>query len=307
MNNTDNGLPPGLAEHLNESLEQAVERHYAVATDWMPHDFIPWSLGRDFDTDPYDPAQSPLPVPVQTALQLNLLTEENLPSYHRELSRALGMNGRWGEWIRRWTAEEGRHGIALRDYLVVKRIVDPDLLEAERMATVQAGYSADEKNMLRSIAYVSFQELATRVSHRNTGHLSKDPMLDALLSRIAADENLHHIFYRSLVRDVLDFAPNDMLEAIADEVESFQMPGTGIPGFARKAVVVARAGIYNARVHRDEVIAPLLRFWKVFSLVGLDKRGETARERISTVIGVLDEAVSRLESRASRPTVATNS
>ncbi len=297
MANPELALPRGLTEHLNESLDGAVNRHYAAAKDWMPHEYVPWANGRNFDTDPYDPEQSPLSKPVQTALQLNLLTEENLPSYHRELSRALGMDGTWGDWIARWTAEEGRHGIVLRDYLVVQRIVDPELLEVERMATVQAGYHAPEKGMLEGLAYVSFQELATRVSHRNTGRVSDDPLLDKLLQRIAVDENLHHIFYRSIIKDALDFAPTQTLEAIADEAERFQMPGTGMPGFMRKAVIVAKAGIYNVRIHRDDVLAPLIRYWGIFELEGLDAAGELARARIQNVISTLDAAVAKLEAR----------
>lgn len=290
-------LAKGLAEHLNDSLYGAINRHFAVAKDWMPHEYVPWSRGRDFDTEPYDPSQSPLPVPVQTALKLNLLTEENLPAYHRELSRTLGMQGAWGEWINRWTAEEGRHGIVLRDYLVVSRIIDPAELETDRMATVQHGYSAAEKGALETLAYVSFQELATRISHRNTGRISEDPLLDRLLARIATDENLHHVFYRSLVADALAFEPTAMLEAIAIEVERFAMPGTGIPGFMRSAAVVAKAGIYNARIHRDDVLAPLFRFWNIWGLEGLDPAGEAARERIAAVVAQLDKTVSRHESR----------
>ena len=152
--------------------------------------------------------------------------------------------------------------------------------------------------MLQPLAYVSFQELATRISHRNTGRLSNDPLLDKLLGRIATDENLHHIFYRSLVKEALDFAPTLMLEAIADEAERFAMPGTGIPGFIRKAAVVARSGIYNVQIHRDEVLAPLLRYWDVWNLEGLDAAGELARGRIRLVIENLDKQVSRFESRA---------
>lgn len=287
----------GMAEHLNENLGAAIDKHYAIAKDWMPHEYVPWSLGRDYDTDPYESSQSTLALPVQTALKINLLTEENLPSYHRELSRSLGMQGAWGEWINRWTAEEGRHAIVLRDYLVVTRTIDPYELETDRMATVQAGYQASDKGMLESLAYVSFQELATRISHRNTGRISEDPLLDKLLGRIATDENLHHVFYRSLVSAAIEHDPDAMLEAIAYEVEHFQMPGTGIPGFMRGAAVVARAGIYNARVHRDDVLAPLLRYWNVWDLEGLSPRGETARERIRAVIDALDKAVIRFESR----------
>ena len=42
------------------------------------------------------------------------------------------------------------------------------------------------------------------------------------------------------------------------------MPGTGIAGFQRKAVEIAVAGIYDLRQHRDDVVVPVLRYWKVF-------------------------------------------
>ena len=52
---------------------------------------------------------------------VNLLTEDNLPVYHREIATRFGRDGAWGTWVGRWTAEENRHGVALRDYLVVTR------------------------------------------------------------------------------------------------------------------------------------------------------------------------------------------
>ena len=45
----------------------------------------------------------------RTALVVNLLTEDNLPSYHRDIYESFGTDGAWGTWISRWTAEEGRH------------------------------------------------------------------------------------------------------------------------------------------------------------------------------------------------------
>ena len=41
----------------------------------------------------------------------NLLTEDNLPSYHREIAENFSQDGAWGTWVGRWTAEENRHGI----------------------------------------------------------------------------------------------------------------------------------------------------------------------------------------------------
>lgn len=42
--------------------------------------------------------------------------------------------------MHRWRAEEGRHAIALRDYLVVTRNIDPVSLGRGRMQTTLAGY-----------------------------------------------------------------------------------------------------------------------------------------------------------------------
>jgi acyl-[acyl-carrier-protein] desaturase len=168
------------------------------------------------------------------------------------------------------------------------------------MATVSGGFQADDKDLLHTIAYVSFQELATRVSHRGTGRLSQDPGLDKLLQRVATDENLHMVLYRDLAQAALEVDPAAMLRAIVDEVAGFAMPGTGIPGFTRRAAVVAKAGIYDLRVHRDEVVAPLLRYWKVFELEGLPAEAEQARAELRAVLDELDARVSRLLSRRER-------
>jgi acyl-[acyl-carrier-protein] desaturase len=120
----------------------------------------------------------------------NLLTEDNLPSYHRQAAEHFSLDGPWGTWVGRWTAEEARHSIVLRDYLVVTRGVDPVALERARMEHMTHGFgpTAEEEarhktDFLLSIAYVSFQELATRVSHRNTGKVCNDPIADRILQR----------------------------------------------------------------------------------------------------------------------------
>ena len=228
---------------------------------------------------------------------MNLLTEDNLPSYHREIDRAFGREGAWGTWVNRWTAEEGRHAICIRDYLLATRGVDPDALERARMAAMQVGYQSGDKSLLHAFAYVSFQELATRISHRNTGRFTEDPIAEQLLARVAMDENLHMIFYRNLVKAGLDLMPDQMLRAITDEVVGFAMPGSTIPGFARKAVQIASAGIYDLRIHHDEVISPLLRHWGVFELTGVGEVGEKARNELSEFLGRLDAQATRFESR----------
>ena len=229
-------------------------------------------------------------------MQLNLLTEDNLPGYHGEISRVTGNTEVWKTWLDRWTAEEGRHAIALRDYLTVTRAVDPVVLEDERMLTVSAGFSAGDRDGLRVIAYVSMQELATRVAHRGTGRVSDDPGLDRLLSRIATDENLHMVLYRDLFLAALELEPARALAALTQEIVGFAMPGTGIPGFVRRAAVVARAGIYDLGIHRDQVLAPLLRFWQIFERP-LPPDAEAARDELAAVMAEIDRRVDKQRTR----------
>ena len=299
-----------LLEQLEATVEENLGRHLAAADDWMPHEYVPWAEGRNFvmlGGEPWSAAQSGLSPVARAALELNLLTEDNLPSYHAELKSTFGRQGAWGVWVNRWTAEEGRHASCIRDYLLVTRGADPDRLEQARMATVQAGWDSGDKPLLHACAYVAFQELATRVSHRNTGRCCGDPVADRLLARIAMDENLHMIFYRNLVQAALEIAPGQALRAIADEVAGFVMPGSVVPGFARRAVRIAQAGIYDLRIHHDDVIMPLLRHWQVFELGGLDSSGERARQDLAAALEALDARAARFverraEAQAGRPT-----
>ena len=168
------------------------------------------------------------------------------------------------------------------------------------MATVQVGYDSGGKSLLNACAYVTFQELATRVSHRNTGRYTGDPVAERLMARIATDENLHMVFYRNLVQAALELAPNETLRAIADEVVGFQMPGSTVPGFGRKAARIAMAGIYDLRIHRDEVVMPLLRRWGVLELAVLDATGEQAREELVAGLAALEEQTRRFEESRAR-------
>ncbi|MEV4543633.1 acyl-ACP desaturase [Micromonospora echinaurantiaca] len=291
-----------LLVELEPVVERNLDRHLSLAKEWFPHEYVPWSEGRTFDGplggQPWSDADSTLPEVARTALVVNLLTEDNLPSYHHEIATLFGRDGAWGTWVHRWTAEEGRHGTAIRDYLTVTRAVDPVALERARMVHMSAGYvNAHDDEVLHSLAYVSFQELATRISHRNTGRATGDPVCEALLARVAADENLHMVFYRNLLAAAFELAPSQAMRAVADVVADFQMPGNGIEGFARKSVAIALAGIYDLRQHRDEVLVPVLRQWDVWNVTGLDGDGEAARDQLARQLDDLERAAARFEDK----------
>ena len=295
-----------LLRELEGTVAANLNRHLQMAQEWLPHEWVPWSLGREFTGDgglAWTPGQSQLPEAVRAAFEVNLLTEDNLPFYHHELASRFGSTGAWGGWINRWTAEEARHATSIRDYLILTRAVDPVALERDRMASMQAGWTAAAsregggKNALRSLAYVTFQELATRTAHRNTGRLAGDPVADRLLTRIATDENLHMVFYRDLISAALELAPDQTLAAIAAEVLEFQMPGTGVPGFQRKSVQIADAGIYDLRLHCDEVVIPLLRHWRALELPMTTEVGQRAQETLTRHLDDLEQMTRRYEER----------
>jgi acyl-[acyl-carrier-protein] desaturase len=275
-----------LIRDLEPVVAVELERHLKVQKNWYPHEYVPWSEGRDYagplNGDAWEAKDSRLTPVAQDSLVLNLLTEDNLPSYHTEIALSMGRDGAWGNWIERWTAEEARHAIVIRDYLMATRGVDPYELEDLRMAHMSLGYQTPyENDMLHTIAYVSFQELATRISHRNTGKLSNDPIAEGMMQRVALDENLHMLFYRNTLSAALDMEPNAAMRAIADVVTNFDMPGANMPGFGRKAVQIALAGIYDLQQHLDDVVAPVLRAWNVFERTDLSGDGLKAREELA--------------------------
>ncbi|HVE26373.1 MAG TPA: acyl-ACP desaturase [Sporichthya sp.] len=290
-----------IIRELEPVVERELERHLKMAKEWFPHEYIPWSEGRNYDGlmegEAWSRDQSKVSPAVATALAVNLLTEDNLPSYHFEIAVLFGRDRAWGEWVHRWTAEEGRHGQAIRDYLLVTRACDPVALERERMVHMSQGFTNDNPgDAIASIAYVSFQELATRVSHRNVGKATGDPIGDKLFARIATDENLHMVFYRSLLEASLELAPDRTMAAITQVVKRFQMPGYDLPGFQRKALEIAMAGIYDLRQHRDAVVMPVLNQWQVWDR-DFGAEGEKARLELDALLDEIDAAATRFEER----------
>ncbi len=276
-----------ILKELEPVVEERLNWHLDKTSNWNPHDYVPWSDGHNFYAlggEDWEPTQSKLGEAAMSAMYVNLLTEDNLPSYHRVIAKTFGYDedNPWTAWVNRWTAEEGRHSIAMRDFLVVTRAIDPVNLEQARIDQVTQHFNSD-KSPLEAMAYVTMQELATRIAHRNTGLESEkdgEPLANNLLKRIALDENYHMIFYRELVKAAFEVAPNDMMQAVAKEVMNFQMPGTTIREFGRHAVTIANAGIYDVPLHALEVVKPTMKLWNIEKRTDVTGEGAEAQEKL---------------------------
>jgi acyl-[acyl-carrier-protein] desaturase len=284
---------------LTPVAERLLERHLATAKEWFPHELVPWSRGRDFvPGEEWDAERAEVDPAVRSALFVNLLTEDNLPYYTNAITRLFGADSVWGTWVRRWTAEEGRHSIVLRDYLTVTRAIDPRALERARMAQLECGQVPEPDLVHDGMVYVALQELATRIAHLNTGRLCRDAAAYEVMKRIASDENRHYLFYRDLTGAAIELDPSAMVCAIERQVRTFEMPGTGIVDFEQHARAIARAGIYDFSVHYEQILVPVvLRHWDIAGLGGLDAEGEAARTALLDRIERIGAIGNRIASR----------
>lgn len=276
-----------LIDALEGPVTRLLERHLASAKQWYPFEDVPWSHAQDF-TEEWDEGVYPLPAGVRSALVVNLLTEDNLPYYTHSLLMRAPEGHPLREWSRRWTAEEWRHSAAIRDWVLATRALDPWQLEDDRMVQMTNGVVPLAETVADTIAYVSLQELATQVAHRNTGQtLDKALRGKKVMSLVAGDEGLHHAFYRDLVTEALAIDPSLMVRSIDRRLRSFRMPGTGIPGFEAHERAIADAGIFDASQYLGQVVLPTLAAWQLDELKGLDAEADKALARIHRTVKAL--------------------
>ena len=292
-----------LLNELTPVAESLLERHLRTSKEWFPHENVPYSRGRDHvpgevwsDADA-DLGGVEIGPEVRSALLVNLLTEDNLPYYFRTVERMFGPDGVWGTWVRRWTAEEQRHSMAIYAYLMTTRAIDPIELERSRMAQVSGGQIPNPP-LHEGFVYLALQELATRISHRNTGAMLGDPAGYEVMKRVGSDENLHQLFYRDLAAAAIEADPNTMMIAIEHQVRNFAMPGTGIPDFDRHAALIAKAGIYDLQIHHEQILAPVvIRQWDAPNIGGLSGEGAAAQERLMKRLATSEKVARRFAER----------
>ncbi|MDT5347149.1 MAG: acyl-[acyl-carrier-protein] desaturase, partial [Mycobacterium sp.] len=170
----------------------------------------------------------------------------NLAAHHRELVEHFILEEWWGRWLGRWTAEEHLHAIALREYLVVTREVDPTANEEVRVQYVMKGYRGDHLSQVETLVNMAFSERFYFVFCRNLAAQIEEPVLAGLIDRIARDEERHEQFWANLVAHCLEYTRDETIAAIAALAPGFQVLGADIDAYQDKVRTVADAGILDA-------------------------------------------------------------
>ena len=274
---------------LEPAVVRETEAHKARRRLWFPNDLMPADANmppeREAELVQMREAARELPDVVRVALALNLLTEEGLPHFHRLIAVYFGPASPWSDWNNLWTAEEDRHGCAMRDYVRDARLFDMRAVEQMQYQYLEAGFEPEwQQDPYRLLAYTSLQEKATQISHANTGRLAagREPMLQRMLAHVAGDESRHYQFYRAVFGEILRADTERALDSLLKVTLGFAMPGHNIPGFAEMSEVIGRANVFGTR-HYQSIVEELLAFWEIGSLTGLSSHAQHSQERLMKV------------------------
>lgn len=275
---------------LEKAIPEIMEDHNAAASPWNPHDWVPWADGRNFaflggeDFDPDQPTS--VPADVSTALLALLLTKDNMPSYHRVMAQKASLFGAWHEVIGSWTAEDNRHAIALRDYLVVSRLVDPVAAEKLRLHHVTKGKlqnsaSLTDYQILDVLGLLAVHELQCVAFEEKLIAASDNPVLTGLVEKVLHDDRVQAKTFTSFLNAGVDANVTELLKSVDKALAELEPIGADVDDFG-DLDVIAR---FNAGA-TSTVAAALVADLKLQSLDGLDEASEAARQRVLAAAGL---------------------
>lgn len=285
-----------------KSMEDFVEKNLSallkpVNESWQPSDFLPDLTKDDWKDEiaAFRHRAKDLPDDVLVVLVGDMITEEALPTYQTWLNRLQGITdltgasaSPWARWSRGWTSEENRHGDLLNKYLYLTGRVDMRAVETTIHHLINNGFdpqTGDDPYL--GFVYTSFQERATKISHRNVGTLALragEDRLHKICGMIAGDEARHEKAYKLFMSKVFELDPAGAVLAFGKMMKAkIAMPailmydGKDDSLYTKFSLVAQKAGVYTAKDYAD-IINALVDEWKIAGLVGLSDASAKAQE-----------------------------
>jgi len=289
------GIEPWLGQNLGSFLKPINE-------SWQPSDFTP-DLTKETWVDAlgdFRKRTESLPDDLLVVLVGDMITEEALPTYQSWLNRLEGVTDTtgasdrpWAQWVRGWTSEENRHGDLLNRYLYLSGRVDMRAVEVTIHHLLNNGFDPrTENDPYLGFVYTSFQERATKISHRNVATLAQragEESLHRICGLIAGDEARHEKVYKAIMARIFEADPVGAISAFATMMKrKIAMPAISMRDakddhlFVRFSRVAQRTGVYTVRDYAD-IIESLVKEWKVEHLGGLSDLSAKAQEYLCTL------------------------
>ena len=270
---------------------------------WQPTDVLPDMADEDaFEQVAELQARAKeLPDDLMVVLIGDMITEEALPSYSAWIAQLDGFqksgepNSAWGEWSRKWSSEENRHGDVLNRYLYLSGRVNMREIEITVQNLIADGGDVGTAcDPYRAFVYTSFQELATQVSHKNVAVQAKaagDELLARLCQFIAGDEHRHAKAYKMFFQKCLEADTNEALLTFYEMMRTkIVMPamymrekGKAVGDTFRKFSEVAERVEVYTKDHYVEILENLLTSWNVADLKGLSAEAEKAQDYLCSL------------------------
>lgn len=283
--------------NLEKNIESTFGKFLIAPEEiWQPTDFLPNPQSDTFleEVKEIRELSKELDDDFWISLVGDMITEEALPTYESWLLDLDGIDQHgeekgWSSWIRRWTAEENRHGDVLNKYIYLSGRVNMREVEITTQHLVADGFDiGTARDPYKTFVYTSFQELATYVSHNNVAKIARKAGMKGLAKMskiIAGDEMRHHLAYVEFIRQIFAVDPSEMMIAFCDMMKhKIEMPAMYLrESFGKKASlfdkfsdVAQRAGVYSAFDYID-ILEKLNKAWAIDKITGLTPEADKAR------------------------------
>lgn len=270
---------------LEKALPEIAEEHAEIATPWNPHDWVPWDAGRNFaflGGDDWDPSQGTMSDEVRAATLALLLTKDNLPSYHRVLAIHFPAFSDWRRLVGVWTAEDNRHAIVLRDFLVVTRAIDPLDSEERRLHHVTAGYrqrpeKVESLGPLDTLALMAVHENQCVAFIERLSQVVTDDVYRQILAKIAGDDAAQARTFGSFLAAGLVADQEATVVAVDGALDKLEKIGSDVADFGAEWALISD---YENASTTAAIAATLVDQLKLDSVQELSDEAEAARQRI---------------------------
>ncbi|MYR06282.1 acyl-ACP desaturase [Gordonia sp. SID5947] len=276
---------------LEKALPEIAEEHQAAANPWNPHDWVPWESGRNFaflGGEDWDSSQASLSEEARAAVLALLLTKDNLPSYHRVIAIHFPAFSDWRQLVGVWTAEDNRHAIVLRDYLVVTRAIDPVDAEERRRVHVTAGYRQHTEDVqglgpLDVLALMAVHENQCVAFIEKLSAATTDDVFKQILAKIAGDDALQAKTFAAFLNAGLVADQEGTVRALDRALTDVAPIGSDVVDFDAERALIAG---YEDDSTRAAIAATLVDQLKLANLHELSDDAEAARQRILAKAGL---------------------